>query len=78
VGDRRIPTWAPVLLALGGAAAVSYLIVLSVIHGSGVSGFADRPGSGWARLMLACYAPAALWPVLLLIVTYSYACRRHE
>lgn len=75
-GGRRIPTWLPVLLAIAGAAMVTYLIILSVLHWSDVSGFADRPRSGWALLMVACYLPAALWPLLLLAVTYSYIQRR--
>ncbi len=76
LGGRRIPTWVPVLLAVTGAAAVSTLVVLSVVNWSQVSGFADRPYSGWALLMLACYLPAVLWPPLLLTVTCGYLRRR--
>ena len=75
-GGRRLPVWVPALLAMSGAAMVTYLIVLSVVHWSSVSGFADRPRSGPALLMVGCYAPAALWPVLLLAVTGSYVQRR--
>ena len=41
-----------------------------------VSGFADNPESGWHLFMVACYAPALLWPPLLLAVTIQYAVRR--
>ncbi len=75
-GGRRIPTWLPVSLATAGAATVAVLVALSVIHWSDVSGFADRPRSGWALLMLGCYLPAGLWPGLLLTVTWSYLRRR--
>ena len=78
VGGRRIPLWLPALLAISGAAVVTCLVVLSVINWSQVSGFADRPRSGWALLMVACYLPAALWPPLLLAVTYSYIRRRND
>jgi hypothetical protein len=76
VSGRRVPVRLPIILAVSGAAIVTYLIVLSIINWSHVSGFADNPRSGWATLMVACYLPAALWPPLLLAVTYSYARRR--
>jgi hypothetical protein len=76
VGGRPVPTWLATVVALSGAAVVTYLIVLSLINWSHVSGFSDRPGSGWALLMAGCYLPACLWPVLLLAVLYSYLRRR--
>jgi hypothetical protein len=59
-----------------GALIVGVLVVLSVAHWSAVSGFADRPTSGWALLMVACYLPATLWPPLLLAVMVAYVRRR--
>jgi hypothetical protein len=76
MSGRRIPVWLPTLVAVGGAAIVTCLIVLSITNWSHVSGFADNPRSGWAMLMMACYVPAALWPPLLLAATYSYVRRR--
>jgi len=76
LGGRRIPVWPVVLLALAGAVAVAAVVVLSVANWSRVSGFEGRLTSGWALLMAACYAPAALWPVLLVTVTVAYARRR--
>lgn len=76
VGSRRFPIWLVAGLAVAGAAIVTVLVWLSITHWSRVSGFADRPTSGWAVLMAACYAPAALWPPLLIAVTLAYVRRR--
>lgn len=72
VGGRRIPRWMVAAAAISGAVVVTCLIVLSILNWSQVSGFADRPGSAWALLMVCCYLPACLWPVLLLAVLYAY------
>lgn len=77
VGDRPLAVWLVAGSAVAGA-LVSAIVVLSIVHWPGVSGFADRPGSGWALLMLACYAPAALWPPLLLATTAAYIQRRRQ
>jgi len=74
--DRRIPAWPVVVLALAGAVAAGAVVVLSIANWPRVSGFDGRLTSGWALLMAACYAPAALWPVLLISVTVAYARRR--
>lgn len=76
IGGRRLPTSLVAGAALLGAAVVAGIVVLSIVHWSSVSGFADRPTSGWALLMVVCYAPVALWPVLLTAVTVAYVRRR--
>lgn len=84
-----LPQWLPLVrgrtarprLAVGiaraGTLGVLMIVVLSVSNWGQVSGFADDPDSGWARLMIACYLPVALWPVRLLAVTADYW-RRHQ
>ncbi len=76
LGGRPIPVWPVVAAAVVGALLVAAIVWLSVTHWSDVSGFSDRPSSGWALLMIACYAPAMLWPPLLLATTYAYVRRR--
>lgn len=76
LGGRRVPVALVVVLAGAGIMAVTDVVVLSVRHWDQVSGFADRSGSGWALLMDACYLPAVLWPVLLLVVTAAHVHRR--
>jgi len=75
-GGRRVPGWCAVAAAFLGVLAVSAVALLSVQHWDQVSGFADRPDSGWARLMVACYLPAMLWPPLLASVAIAYWRRR--
>ncbi|MFF5051704.1 hypothetical protein ACFY1S_00760 [Micromonospora sp. NPDC000663] len=72
------PLWLVVPIAVAGAAIVAVIVVLSVVNWPSVSGFADRPTSGWALLMIACYLPAALWPPLLLAVTAAHVRRRRR
>jgi len=76
VGGRRIPIWLVVGPAVLGAVIVAGLVWLSIRNWSQVSGFADRPTSGWSVLMATCYAPAALWAPLLLVATVGYVQRR--
>ncbi len=76
LGDRCLPVWLVAAVAVAVAIVVSGIVWLSIAHWSGVSGFSDRPTSGWALLMAACYAPAILWPPLLLAVTLAYVRRR--
>lgn len=76
LGGRRVPVWFAIVVALVGAAAVTQLVVTSIVNWSAVSGFAERPTSGWAVLMLGCYLPATLWPVLLLVTLAAYVRRR--
>jgi hypothetical protein len=76
LGGRRLPVWLVAAVAVAGAAIVAGIVGLSIAHWSSVSGFSDRPTSGWARLMAACYAPAVLWSPLLLITTLAYIRRR--
>lgn len=76
VGGRRVPTLLAVGAAFLGALAVGAIVVLSILRWDQVSGFAERPGSGWARLMVACYLPAVLWPPLLAAVAVAYWRRR--
>jgi len=76
VGGTAVPVWLAAGLATAGGLVVGVIVVQSVVHWSDVSGFADRPQSGWALLMAACYAPAALWPVLLAATTVAYVRRR--
>lgn len=78
LGGRRLPTVLVATTAVLGAAGVLVLVCLSVVHWPSVSGFGDRPTSGWALLMVACYAPSALWPPLLLAVTAAYVRRRRR
>ena len=72
LGGRRLPLWPVAAVAVAGVIVVSGIVGLSIAHWSSVSGFSDRPTSGWALLMAACYAPALLWPSLLLAVTLAY------
>ncbi len=76
VGGRRVPTLLAVGAAVLGALAVGAIVLLSILRWEQVSGFAERPGSGWARLMVACYLPAVLWPPLLAVVAVAYWRRR--
>lgn len=78
IGRRRVPLWLPVVLAVSGALFVAWLVWMSIRSWAQVSGFADQPRSGWALLMAAYYAPAALWPALLLAVTGAYVQRRRR
>lgn len=73
---RRVPVASVGITAVAGAVVVTGIVVLSIEHWNQVSGFADRSTSGWALLMLACYLPAALWPLLLLAVTVAHVRRR--
>ena len=75
LGGRRVPVTVVVAVSLAGVLVVGWAAVMSVRSWDQVSGFADQPGSGWALLMAACYAPALLWAPLLLAVTASYARR---
>jgi len=68
--------WLVAAVAVAGVVVVSGIAGLSITHWSSVSGFSDRPTSGWALLMAACYATALLWPPLLLTVTLAYVRRR--
>ncbi len=76
VGDRRLPVWLVAAIALAGAVVVVGIVGLSIVNWSSVSGFGDRWASGWGLLMAACYAPAILWPPLLLAATLAYVRRR--
>ncbi len=76
VGGRRIPPLLVVVPAALGAMVVAALSVMSVVSWDNVSGFADQPGSGWAKLMAACYVPAAAWGPLLMAATIAYWRRR--
>jgi len=76
LGGRRIPTTLVVAVAGAGVLATTYLVVGSITHWSSVSGFAARPTSAQALLMAACYAPAALWPVLLAACLAAFVARR--
>lgn len=76
LGGRRLPVWPVAAVAVAGVIVVSGIVWLSIAHWSSVSGFSDRPTSGWALLMAACYAPALLWAPLLLAVTLAYLRRR--
>lgn len=76
LGGRLLPLWLAAGSAVVGAVIVAGLVWLSIAHWSQVSGFADRPTSGWALFMAACYAPAVLWAPLLLAVTWAYVRRR--
>lgn len=72
LGGHRIPPALVILTATAGAVAVATISGLAVAHWDSVSGFADRPHSGPAILMLLCYLPALLWSPLLLATTWAY------
>lgn len=74
-GGRRLPAAAVVSASVMGVGFVGWIGVMSVRNWDRVNGFADQPGSRWALLMAACYAPALLWGPLLLAVTANYARR---
>lgn len=76
LGGLRFPVWTVATVAGAGTLAVTAIVGLSIVHWPSVSGFSDQPGSAWALLMSACYAPAILWPPLLLAVTVAYVRRR--
>lgn len=78
VGGRRVPTLLAVVPATAGALTVTTVAAVSAVHWDDVSGFADDPDSGWARLMALCYAPALLWGPLLAAVTMAYWRRRRS
>lgn len=78
VGGRRMPAAVVVTIACAGAAVVAWICALSVANWDRVNGFADQPDSGWAAVMVACYAPALLWAPLLLAVTADYYWHRHR
>ena len=78
LGSRRIPPLVVVVASTAGALVVMDLGIASVVHWHNVSGFADRPDSGWATLMALCYAPALLWGPLLIAATLAYWRRRHR
>lgn len=78
IGGRRWPTTVVAGIAVIGAAAVAVIVAASIAHWPQVSGFADRPASGWAVLMLLCYLPALAWAPLLLAVTVAYVRRRRS
>jgi len=77
LGGRRVPVLVAVAAAVTGASVVIAICVMSIVHWDQVSGFSDRPNSGWARLMVACYLPALAWGPMLLAVTWDYW-RRHQ
>lgn len=76
VGGKTVPPALAVAIAATGAFAVIAICILSVLNWHSVSGFADRPRSGWAMLMVACYLPALLWGPLVLAATWAYRRRR--
>lgn len=76
VGGRRVPASFALGAASLGVLAVGGVVVTSVLRWDQVSGFGDRPDSGWARLMAASYLPAVLWPPLLAAV--AIACWRRR
>lgn len=78
IGGRRLPTLLVCGVAVLGAGVLGVLCVLGVLHWDQVSGFADRPDSSQARLMLACYLPLLAWPVLLIATTWAYYRRRRN
>lgn len=78
LGGRRLPTLLVAGIAVAGVVAVAVIVGLSIANWSQVSGFADRPTSGWAVLMLICYLPAVAWAPLLLAVTVAYVRRRRS
>jgi len=53
LGGRRLPVWLVAALAVAGTVVITGIIGLSIAHWSSVSGFSDRPTSGWA-----CSRPA--------------------
>lgn len=77
---RRAQAPHPARLWFGGlgAGVLGVLCVLGVLHWDHVSGFADRPDSWPARLMLACYLPLLAWPLLLIATTWAYYRRRRN
>lgn len=76
VGRRRVP--GPIVFGIGltGVVGLVYVVGSSIANWEDVNGFADQPGSGWEVVMVACYAPAAAWPLLLLALTVDHARRR--
>ena len=72
IGGRIIPPLAAVVPAFLGGVAVVAICAMSAANWDTVSGFADKPRSGWALLMIVCYLPALLWGPLLLSVTWAY------
>lgn len=76
LGGRRLPVSLVATISVTGVVIVTGIVGLSIAHWSSVSGFSDRPTSGWAILMAVCYAPAVLWSPLLLATTLAYIRRR--
>jgi len=76
IGGRSVPVLAAVVPALAGGALVLAVTVKSILSWDKVSGFADRPDSWAARLMVACYLPAVLWGPMVLAATWGYWRRR--
>lgn len=78
LGGRAFPGGAVVATAILGASIVGWMTIMSLRNWEQVSGFGDDRRSGWARLMIACYAPAALWAPMLLAVTWDRWRRRRR
>lgn len=76
LGGRPLPAGAIVAVAVSGACVLAWITIMSIMNWNQVSGFDDDRSSGWARLMIACYLPAALWAPMLLVVTWDYWRRR--
>ncbi|MDI6100425.1 hypothetical protein QLQ12_17595 [Actinoplanes sp. NEAU-A12] len=76
IGGRRYPTWLVAGLAAAGVVPLAVIVVMSAANWDVLIGAAGRPPSGWTMLATACYLPAALWPVLVTMVTVAYVRRR--
>jgi len=75
IGGRRVAPYAAVVPAtLGGLALIAIWTYgfRDVFSGD----FIPFAGTGWAALMITCYAPLQLWGPSVLVLTWAYYRRR--
>ena len=75
IGGRRVNPWAAIVPAILGALS---LIAIWTYGFRNVfsDDFLPFGGTGWAVLMISCYAPLQLWGPSLLVLTWAYYRRR--
>ncbi|WP_460664106.1 hypothetical protein [Kribbella swartbergensis] len=75
IGGRRVNPYAAIVPAILGA--LSLIAIWTYGFRDVFSGdFIPFANTGWAALMIACYAPLHLWGPALLVLTWAYYRRR--
>ncbi|WP_433167638.1 hypothetical protein [Kribbella sp. CA-247076] len=75
IGGRPVNPWAAIVPAILGALALIAIWTYG-FRDVFTADFLPFESTGWAALMIACYAPLQLWGPALLVLTWAYYRRR--